>query len=230
MQFVSEFGRFLWQEGFWATVLDGGNKPKFAMAVPHADGLLGSTMPPWFPLRWVASSRDSGTLIEDFSQIRINRKLKDYLPIIRIVEPRLTDLDLATLAGSSDIYGDVGLERLVPIAFMGEGLRRLVAIVLSIATCPGGVVLIDEIENGLHHSVMGKIWLAIGEVAKAVNCQVFATTHSYECIQAAQRAFADNGEDDLTLIRLERVGDSIEPIVISEESLETAIGHNWEIR
>jgi len=56
-------------------------------------------------------------------------------------------------------------------------MRRLLSIVLAIVTAPGGRVLIDEIENGLHHSVLAKVWQVIGDAAERAGAQVFATTH-----------------------------------------------------
>ena len=82
-------------------------------------------------------------------------------------------------------------------------------------------MLIDEIENGLHHSILEQGFTREEKRHGKRIVRLFATTHSYECIQAAQRAFADNGEDDLTLIRLERDGEDIRPVIISEESLES---------
>ncbi len=168
--------------------------------------------------RFVTRNGDSPQLIEDFSRVKIEQRLSEFLPALQYAEPRLLGLELAGLGGESEIYASIGLVQLLPLPMMGEGIRRILAFVLSIANCPSGIVFIDEIENGIHHSIMGKVWNAIGEAARRANCQVVATTHSYECIQAAQQAFADNGEDDLTLIRLERVGDSIEPVVITEEA------------
>src|ERR1700758_305841 len=106
----------------------------------------------------------------------------EILPALQILEPRLQRLSLAPLAGESVIHGDIGLPQLVPIPFMGEGIRRVLSIVLAIANAPGGVVLIDEVENGLHYSVMRDVWKAIAVAARQMDVQVFATTHSWECI------------------------------------------------
>ncbi len=55
--------------------------------------------------------------------------------------------------------------------------------------CHANVVLIDEIENGIHHTVMRDLWEVIVKHSRESNTQIFATTHSYECIEAAHRAF-----------------------------------------
>ena len=87
------------------------------------------------------------------------------------------------------------------------GMSRILSLALAIATVPGGIVLVDEIENGIHHSVMEKVWRAIGAFARNYDVQLFATTHSYECIGAAYRAFESDEEDELRLFRIQRNGD-----------------------
>jgi predicted ATP-dependent endonuclease of OLD family len=193
-------------------------------------GLIATAPQPVGPLRFIASSGMAPLLIDDFSNLLIERRIEDFVAALQFADSRLRGLDLATFCGESHIYANLDIGRLLPTALMGEGVRRLMTFVFAIANCSRGVVIVDEIENGLHHSIMEKVWRAIGEAARTADCQVFATTHSYECIQAAQKAFANNGEDDLTLIRLEREGDTVRPVVISEESLATAMEFDWEIR
>ena len=174
---------------------------------------------------------DDGAEVAEYSAIEISGRQQELLlPALRFLQPSLRRLSLAKLAGRDSFFADVGRKNLVPIASMGEGVRRVLSFVLAIANSASGIVLIDEIENGLHHSVMENVWRAIGDAARVANCQIFATTHSYECIQAAQRAFSDNGEEDLTFIRLERDGEDIRPIVVSEQGLATAMYHDWEMR
>ena len=83
------------------------------------------------------------------------------------------------------IWGDIGLRELVPLAVMGDGMSRLARLVLAIADAPGGLVLVDEIETGLHHTVLSDVWRVVDEAARQFETQVVATTHSYECIRAA---------------------------------------------
>ncbi len=47
------------------------------------------------------------------------------------------------------------------------------------------ILLIDEIENGLHHSVIEAVWRGIGALSRNHDIQVFVTTHSEECVNAA---------------------------------------------
>lgn len=107
---------------------------------------------------------------------------------------------------------------------------RLATLVLHIGNAPDGVVLVDEIENGLHHSILPKVWRAIGEVAREFNTQVFATTHSRECIVAAHRAFTESEVYDFRLHRLERLKETIRAVTYDREALEAAIETGLEVR
>ena len=73
----------------------------------------------------------------------------------------------------------------VPLLYMGDGMGRLASILLAISSAAGGGVVIDEIENGIHHSCLEALWSVIFQAAAQSKTQVFATTHSYECIEAS---------------------------------------------
>jgi len=113
---------------------------------------------------------------------------------------------------------------------MGGGMERLASLVLVIGTIPNGVVLVDEVESGLHYSILPKVWRAIGEVARQFNTQVFATTHSLECIVAAHRAFSESERYDFRLHRLDRDKESISAVTYDQETLEAAIETGLEVR
>lgn len=163
---------------------------------------------------------------------RLELMSSDYALVesLRLVEPRLKRITTIVVSGFPILYGDIGLPRLVPLSLMGEGLNRLVAILLTLATNREGLVLIDEIENGLHHSVLSKIWKVISDAAHRFNVQVIATTHSYECIQAAHAAFSGNGNYDFRLHRLDHRESGFKSVSYDQETLETAINIPFEVR
>jgi AAA15 family ATPase/GTPase len=128
------------------------------------------------------------------------------------------------------IHGDIGMPRLVPIPFMGDGVKRVLSIVLAIASASGGVVLIDEIENGLHYSVQKQVWQAIAEAARRLDVQVFATTHSWECLAKAHEAFAEDEVYDFRWHRLQEVRGEIQVVSHDREMIEAALYNGVEIR
>lgn len=165
-----------------------------------------------------------------FGKVEAAKRQGEILPALEILELRLQRLSLVPLAGESVIHGDIGLPNLVPMPFMGEGIRCVLSIVLAIANAPGGVVLIDEVENGLHYSIMKDVWKAIAVAARQMDVQVFATTHSYECIRAAYEAFTASGTSDLRLYRLERINEEIQVAAYDQETLGYATEMSHEVR
>jgi hypothetical protein len=167
---------------------------------------------------------------ERFGRLEITGKQDVLLKVLKTVEPRLRRLSVVVAGGVPMIYGDLGHGRLIPLPVMGEGMVRLASLVLAIANTGKGVVLVDEIENGLHHSVLYKVWRVIGEAARTFNTQIFATTHSLECIRAAHRAFRDSGHYDFCLYRLETLGKSTRVIAYDQETLEAAMETDLEVQ
>ncbi|MDR1084678.1 MAG: ATP-binding protein [Deltaproteobacteria bacterium] len=73
-----------------------------------------------------------------------------------------------------------------------DGINRLIQIVLIILANPGSIILIDEeIETGFHYSFFPKLWEIIGKLSLETDCQVFATTHSYECIKGTKTLYSN---------------------------------------
>jgi len=128
------------------------------------------------------------------------------------------------------IYVDVGLQEKIPAVHLGQGFVRLLSIYAEIIASNKQVILIDEIENGLHHSVLADIWRGLLNAAEHENVQVFATTHSYECIRAAHQAFAETLAYDFALHRLDEVRGEITVTTLDKEALETSLASNFEVR
>lgn len=167
---------------------------------------------------------------ERFSKLEEIGRSDLVVDILRLLEPRLTRLAVLVKGSSSIIYGDIGVGRLLPLPLMGEGMVRLLTIVLAISFARKSVVIIDEIENGLHYSVMRNIWKAIAEAARQFDTQIFATTHSSECIQAAHDAFSEMSSYDFRLHRLTRIEDDIQAVSYKQEILNTALSTDLEVR
>jgi hypothetical protein len=222
--------------GYHWLILKSNTKGKEVVSIiaPHGVGFssLGRSPVPWNgPSVFIRSSGRSPK--EDataFSDLEIANRQDEILPSLRILEPRLQRLSILLLADQPVIHGHIGLARQVPIFFMGEGIRRLLSILLAIHTAAGGNVLIDEVENGLHHSIMVQVWQAIAEAARRADVQVFATTHSYECIQAAHQAFVAAQPYDLRLFRLDRLDQELRVAVYNQNTLNTSIDMSLEVR
>lgn len=167
---------------------------------------------------------------ERFSNLERVGRQDEVIDTLKILEPRLHRLAVLVTGGTPMISGDIGIGELVPLPLMGEGMARLLSIVLAIANVPRGAILIDEIENGLYHSVMVNVWKAIALAARRSEAQIFAATHSWECIQAAHEAFVSTGTYDFRLHRLDRVNEEIQAITYDRETLSAALKSELEVR
>lgn len=169
--------------------------------------------------------------VRHFGALQTAKQMESIRSALKIVEPRLGALTIVPLSDEPVIYGDVGLDQLVPVSLMGEGFGRLLSIVLAIGNAKNGVVVIDEIENGLHYSVLPEIWKAVAVAARENSTQVFATTHSLECVRAAHVAFSESEPYDFRYHRLERTeSNEIDLVSYDQESLESSLDLEWEVR
>ncbi|MDE2998370.1 MAG: AAA family ATPase [Gemmatimonadota bacterium] len=110
-------------------------------------------------------------------------------------------------------------KRPVPLKSLGDGPSRLFSVALALANSRDGFLLIDESENGIHHSVQRDYWRMVLETADKNNVQVLATTHSYDCVRGfAQAATEFEGVDGI-LVRVERKQRGLRAVEYSERNL-----------
>ena len=89
----------------------------------------------------------------------------------------------------------------MPFSSLGDGLNSAMTYLLATSSSRGGLVLIDEVEEGLHHSALAGVWCSLVAAAGASGTQLVVSTHSEEAIAAAVEAMEGRVED-LTLVRL----------------------------
>jgi predicted ATPase len=124
----------------------------------------------------------------------------------------------------------VGQERPVPLKSLGDGAVRLFGVALALANSQGGFLLIDEVENGIHHSIQPDFWKMVLKTAQMNKVQVLATTHGWDCVAGFARAAMDLDEVEGILVRLEQDGEKIRAIEYSEKDLNIAAEQGIEVR
>lgn len=167
---------------------------------------------------------------ERFSNLQKQLRHDVVLDVLRLIEPSLKRLELLFVAGEPIIHGDVGIGELVPLPLMGGGMVRLANLAINIGTARNGVLLVDEIENGVHHSALTDLWRAIGGAARNFDTQIFATTHSAEAVVSAHQSFSESYDYDFRLHRLDRVNGEVRVVTYDREALEAAIQAGLEVR
>lgn len=123
-----------------------------------------------------------------------------------------------------------GWDQPVPIGSMGDGMWRMLAMAIAITQCKGGVLLVDEIDTGLHYSVMSQMWKLILNAAKELDVQVFATTHSYDCVYSVAQICGGSAMEgrNVTVQRIEAGKDRAVPY--DEDEITVAASHEIEVR
>ena len=166
---------------------------------------------------------------QTFSSLRKVKGDADTLEALTILEPRVQRIEVLSEITGPSIYLDVGLEALVPLAVCGEGLVRLFSITVELAASRNGVLLIDEIDNGLHYSVMPRLWQLLGQLVEKHNVQIFATTHSDDMMRSALETFAGK-EGMLGLFRIDKRDDRHVMVSYSEEAMKGILEDHFEVR
>ena len=161
---------------------------------------------------------------KDISNIIIKKRMDTIVQVLREIEPNLIDI---RMGNNENIYFDIGADELVPINIMGDGIRRTLSVLSSIYEMEHGILLIDEIENGLHYSCLKIFWKAILTAAKLFDVQIIATTHSYECIEALVSVETENC---ISLYRTEKKNNKVKTVHIDAETLLTSLKENYEVR
>lgn len=134
--------------------------------------------------------------------IELLKKLDPHIMNLEISTP--TDFDSGSVLPRGSYPPTLFVEYegtgLVPIHTMGDGLRRALHLAMVLAEVePGGVLLIDEIEVGMHTSVLSGVFDWIVKTCRESGIQLFATTHSLEAVDAM---LAGTEKQDLVLYRI----------------------------
>lgn len=176
----------------------------------------------------------------------INSKLWDSIALtdkeayvidaLRIIEP---SVDRVAFVGDEEsnrrqrttVIKLNGKNSVLPLKSMGDGINRILTIILALVNSDNGYLLIDEFENGLHFSVQEKLWKIIFSLARELNIQIFATTHSDDCIRAFESVLNTSGKNmDGKMFRLDNINGQIKPIEFTAQELKIATEHDIETR
>lgn len=177
------------------------------------------------------SGSDPATDAERFGDLELEGKSESFLEALCIIYPRIKSIiTIAPKKVGAMLYADVGLDRKIPLNLLGDGTNRVAQIALAMGKAHGGVLLVDDIDSGLHHSVLPKIWEWLSSATKLFDCQLIATTHSYECIRAAQQGLPPQLWNEFAYFRLDRENGTITSTRYSAENLGDALDRDWEVR
>ena len=158
------------------------------------------------------------------------------LEALRIIEPDISGVNLKEHYGERVPFAKLeGSQKPIALASMGEGLNRLFGMTLALVNLENGILLIDEIEGGLYHMVQPEVWRFIFKLASQLNVQLFATCHSWDCVDAFAQAVRDrsDGQEEALLISLREhqfEEGTVAAILFDEEEVQIVANEDMEVR
>ena len=160
--------------------------------------------------------------------------------MMRIIEPTIERVASSgsDRVRSNDPYSSrsgillrlTGVKKRIPIGSMGDGIWRMLGLALAVVRSKNGILLVDEIDTGLHHTVMKEMWRFLYTCSKRYNVQVIATTHSRDCVKSLAAVYRDHvsGGNDVTINRIER--DRQEAVSYTEQEIVAVADYDIETR
>lgn len=166
-----------------------------------------------------------------WEDIVLTAKEEEVVKILQIIEPRILQIAI----DSNEDNTKVRLKHArkpVPLKNFGDGMQRLLTIAISLVSAENSYLLIDEFDIGLYYDVQEELWDIIFRISKELNVQVFATTHSQDCIRAFTEVALKYEEHESQYFRLQRKrkGNDIIAIDYTSKDLEIAIEQQIETR
>jgi len=197
---------------------------------------IGLPKPSSIKTQFVTSSSLSSTeMLELFDRILLTPEENIITESLKIIEPNLERIAPLSSQKFRNLESREGFvvrlsdsNQRVPIGSFGEGTWRMLGLALATTCAENGVLFVDEIDTGLHFTVMSKMWKLVWETAKRLNVQVFATTHNSDCWKSLASLYhqEESLRDEITIHRIEKgressvVFDAREIAVAAEEEIE----------
>lgn len=174
-----------------------------------------------------------------FDGIVLTREETFVVDALRIIEPTIERLAATVAPEHRTFNGEArgglfvkctGLEQRIPIGSMGDGIWRMLGLALALARAENGVLLVDEIDTGLHFTVMVDMWKMVAATAERLGVQVFATTHSRDCYESLAAIAHDTVSEgsNVTIQRIEREKGRAVPY--TEQEIVAAAERGIEVR
>lgn len=180
-----------------------------------------------------AESTEPARLGQLWDALVLTPEEDEVIKSLRVIAPdieRLAFLSESRSTSTNVLLKLKGFEQRLPLGTLGGGLRHLLALVLNLLSARGGFLLVDEIDTGLHYSVMVDMWRLLIESSKRLGIQVFATSHSLDCVRALARLRRRYPETAaaVTLHRVEK--DALTTVVYDADEIVVAAEGHIEVR
>jgi hypothetical protein len=233
----------------WELQLDWSQAPKARVRLPLSErgGISSSAFRRYphprtngaLPVKLIATAGLTAVdVVNMFEGIVLTREEQLVTDALRTIEPDIERIATITTDVRRLEFGDRGgivvkcrgSDQRIPIGSMGDGLWRILGLALALVSAENGILLVDEIDTGLHFTVLERMWKLVDETSRRLGVQVFATTHSrdaYESLAAIARLAVSNGSE-VTIQRIDRFKG--ESVAFSEQEIVVAAERGTEVR
>jgi predicted ATPase len=189
------------------------------------------------PVRYIESASLSiSQVVRLLDEVALTAAEETVLDALRIIEPSIQRIasvattEVRPSSRSGIVVRCENVQERVPIGSLGDGIWRMLGLILSLVRAEGGILLVDEIDTGFHYSVMSDMWRLIYMTAAKLDVQVFATTHSSDCCSSLA-AFISSSEGEAADVSIQRVDPATtQSVAFSSEEIVVAAERGIEIR
>lgn len=180
---------------------------------------------------FVAPRYNFNDSIKNFNEIVTDKEKDQVLEILKYMEPAVRDV---TVVGDK-VMVDIGLDKLMPINVLGDGTRKLFTMLTAMYSVKGGILIIDEVDNGLYYKTMSVLWSALLKASRTLDVQLFVSTHSLDSLNALNRELSGDDLADMRgnvgLLTLRRAADgTVSANRYDYEKFNYVLGMEVEIR
>jgi ABC-type transport system involved in cytochrome c biogenesis ATPase subunit len=181
---------------------------------------------------WLVSPYAPDDSVQGFSDLNKNGSAGPILTAFKSLFPLAHDLSVEISSGQANIYCSIEpFRQKLPIGMLSSGMNKFLTIIVTIASNPGGVVLIDEVESGFYYEHMASMLRSVLDLAETQNVQIIATTHSYEMLKAIAEVTEGEREESFSLLRAERATTGEASVTITRgHGARSLIEQGFEIR
>jgi hypothetical protein len=143
--------------------------------------------------------------VRGYSKARLEGTSEDLTALLCLIDPEIRGLEILQPEEEPVLYVTHATHGPVPLSVYGDGIRRALLLAESVVKAKGGLLLIDEIETGIHVSALGGVYSWLVRACREFDVQLFVTTHSLEAIDALLAADT-TPEQDVVAFKLGRQG------------------------
>lgn len=198
--------------------------PFTVISEPQKDVVHGHFVSPY-------QSSQGGQMFAQLAELVKSRKVSEIVEIVRIVDERVKDLIPLADGKNAIIYADIGETQLYPVSVFGGGFLHIMRIALTIASTPvNGMLIVDEIENGVHYSAHERLASIVIGGCRARNIQCFVSTHSAEMIRAFASVAKLSLFTDMSIVRFAKSAGTQSATVFDQTEFDTVFDLDGEFR